>query len=70
MPALLSILWLFAGSPADIGVDELEANRNKKWTECQALLSDISDGGRSLDDQRPRDLPDGLREAVEAWTQT
>ena len=68
MRALIGLLCLFSGDPAaSVGGDADEA-RLARSAEVRAVLSEISARSPAPNDSIPHDLPDGLREAVEAWT--
>jgi hypothetical protein len=66
MRALFSLLCLFCASPADRADAAFEEARRGRMAEYQTVLSEI------LADQRAsesaRGLPEGVREAIEAWT--
>lgn len=67
MRALLSILCLLWGAPVE-GPEELEDIRQERKSECRAIVMDASLGGAVAIEPPLKDLPDGLAEAVEAWT--
>jgi hypothetical protein len=69
MRAILSILCLFAGLPADVVAEEFEATRLEKAERYRAILAAIAADPALSVERKPSDLPDGVREAVEAWTQ-
>ncbi len=66
MRALLGILCLF--SCAATASERADAARLARAAEVRAVLSEISDKRDPSDGLRSHDLPDDLREAVEAWT--
>ncbi len=66
MCALLSLLCLLWGSPPECVSSEHEEACLDQRAEYRAILSEIS-AGRAAE-APPRDLPEDLREAVEAWT--
>jgi hypothetical protein len=74
LPARLPILCLvaglrglFAGLPAD-DLDGFEARRIARTENYRAVLAAIAADPAHPRAQRPYDLPDGIREAIEAWT--
>jgi hypothetical protein len=68
MRALLSILCLFAGLPADSIAEEFEATRIERTEHYRAVLAEIAANPAPSGEQKPCELPDGVREAVEGWT--
>jgi hypothetical protein len=68
MRALLGILCLFSCAPAATASERADAARLARAAEVRAVLSEISDKRDPSDGLRSHDLPDDLREAVEAWT--
>ena len=66
MRTLLSLLCLLWASPAE----HLAAQRDSsdRRAEYRTLLSEIAAGRAASAEASPRDLPEDLREAVEAWT--
>jgi hypothetical protein len=69
MRALLGILCLFAGDPADGIAEEFESTRLERTEKYRAVLAEIAVDPDLSVELVPQDLPDGVREAVEAWTQ-
>ena len=67
MRALLGLLCLFCGAPAAMA--GAEASRLARTAEYRAVLSEIAAARAVPDEPLSHDLPDGLREAVEAWTE-
>ena len=68
MRALLGLLVFFWGSPVECASCDREEARSDRTAEYRAILSEISPGLPASAAAPPRHLPEGLREAVEAWT--
>ena len=66
MRAILALLCLFSGLPDDASADGFDAAQ-EKTEKYRALLSELASSG-TPDGESVTDLPDGLRQAVEAWT--
>jgi hypothetical protein len=66
MRALLGIFWLIVGLPADGVSEECGAVRRDNTTAFRTVLTEIA-ADAAAGEQRPADLPEGLREAIEAW---
>ncbi len=69
MRAILALLCLFCGLPDDVTAESLDAGQEPKVERYRALLSDLA-SSPNLAMKTPIDLPEGLREAIEAWTRT
>jgi hypothetical protein len=74
MRALLSILCLFMGAPDDGVADELKTARDDRADEYRAVLSEISfetaPEANASERPAPHDLPESIRNAIEAWTRS
>lgn len=68
MRALFGILCLFSCAEAASAAQRLHDARVARTAEVRAVLSEISARRGTPDEERSHDLPDDLREAVEAWT--
>ncbi len=68
MRALLGLLCLFSCAQAASASQRLDDARVARTAEVRAVLSEISDKRDSAQERRSHDLPDALREALEAWT--
>ncbi len=68
MRALFGFLCLFSCAQAASAAQRLEEARTARTAEVRAVLSEISDSRDATLERHSHDLPDGLREAVEAWT--
>ncbi len=68
MRALLGLLCLFSCAQAASASQRLDDARVARTAEVRAVLSEIAARRDPADERRSHDLPDGLREAVEAWT--
>jgi hypothetical protein len=66
MRTLLSLLCVLWASPAErLGGERDPSDRRAEY---RTLLAEISAGRAASAVAPPRDLPEDLREAVEAWT--
>ena len=66
MRALLGLLCLFWGGPAERPGDDVEALRSERVSEYRAVIAAIAP--ESLARKRePRDLPEDLQKALDAW---
>jgi hypothetical protein len=68
MRALLAALCLFCGSAVDVAVEEFDAAQRPKVERYRVLLSELTASGEPMAIKTATDLPDGLKEAIEAWT--
>ena len=67
LPGRWTARRLFAGLPAD-DLDGFEARQVRERENYRAVLAAIAADQAHPRAQRPYDLPDGIREAIEAWT--
>ena len=67
MRALLGLLCLFGGSPAERAGDDVEALRSERVSEYRAVIAAIAPDAASRRKDRPRDLPEDLQKALHAW---
>jgi hypothetical protein len=65
MRALLSILLLFMGLPNEGLAEEYETARIERRDEYRGIMRALE---TDRDSSVAHDLPDGVREAIEAWT--
>jgi len=68
MRALLTLLSLLCGAPDDLTEDEFQRARIERTLQYRTILAEIAPNHALSGLPRPRDLPDDVREAVEAWT--
>jgi hypothetical protein len=68
MRVILAVLCLFYGSPGDIAAEYYESTSEPKVERYRALLAEISSSGAASEHRTLIDLPEDLREAIEAWT--
>jgi hypothetical protein len=68
MRAILALLCLFCGSPDDVTAESFDAAQERKVEKYRAILSDLVSSSGGPADKAPIDLPEGLREAIETWT--
>ncbi len=69
MSTLLGLLAASSGWSTKRVPDEIEARRSAKIEQWRAVLADITSNRSSLS-MRPLDLPETVREAIEAWDMT
>jgi hypothetical protein len=69
MRAILALLCVFCSLPNDARVESFDGGQEPKVEWYRALLSDLASGTNSAI-RTPIDLPEGLKEAIEAWTRT
>jgi hypothetical protein len=67
MHAILAILCLFSGLPDDGPADGFDAAQ-EKTERFRALLSELAPSRTGPDTKAATDLPDGLKQAIENWT--
>ncbi len=67
MRAILALLCLFSGLPEDASAEGCDAAQ-EKTEKYRAFLSDLASSGTMPDGKATIDLPDGLKQAIEAWT--
>jgi hypothetical protein len=68
MRVLLTLLSLLCGAPDDLTADEFQQARIERTLQYRTLLAEIAPDRVLSGLPQPRDLPDDVREAVEAWT--
>jgi hypothetical protein len=68
MRAILSILFLFSGTPDDMTAESLNATDERKVERYRILLSELVSSTCDAETKTPTDLPEGLKEAIEGWT--
>ena len=68
MRAILALLCLFCGSPDDLATEGLDVGQEPKVERYRMLLSELASSSAAPAAETLIDLPDGLREAIEAWT--
>jgi hypothetical protein len=68
MRVLLTVLSLISGSPDDVTAEESQRARIERTDEYRAVLAEIATRKVSSMPPRSHDLPDAIREAIEAWT--
>ncbi|HEV2564729.1 MAG TPA: hypothetical protein VGU19_06565 [Microvirga sp.] len=66
MRAILALLCLFSGLPDDTSAEGYDTAQEKTET-YRVLLSELASPG-TPDSKAATDLPDGLKQAIEAWT--
>jgi hypothetical protein len=66
MRAILALLCLFSGLPDDTSGEGFDTAQEKTET-YRVLLSELASTG-TPDSKAATDLPDGLKQAIEAWT--
>jgi hypothetical protein len=67
MRAILALLYLFSGLPEDASTEGFDGNQ-EKTEKYRALLSELASSGTTPGIATATDLPDGLKQAIEAWT--
>jgi hypothetical protein len=68
MRAMLAALCLFCGSAVDVAAEDFDAAQQPKVERYRVLLSELTAAGEPRAVEAATDLPDGLKEAIEAWT--
>lgn len=68
MRAIFALLCLFCGSPDDAAAENFDASQEPKVERYRTFLSELASSNRVSRAAAPIDLPDGLKEAIEAWT--
>ena len=68
MRAILALLCLFSGLPDDLTAESLDAGHEPKVERYRLFLSELASSSAVPAAQAPIDLPDGLKEAIAAWT--
>ncbi|WP_114943672.1 hypothetical protein [Microvirga calopogonii] len=67
MRAILALLCLFSGLPDDASAEGFDAAQ-EKTEKYRSLLSELASSGTSPGIEMATDLPEGLKQAIEAWT--
>lgn len=67
MRAILALLCLFTGLPDDASGEGCDAAQ-EKTEKYRAFLSELASSETTPDGKTAIDLPDGLKQAIEAWT--
>jgi hypothetical protein len=67
MRAILALLCLFSGLPDDAPAEGLDAAQ-EKTEKYRAFLSELASSETTPDVRTTIDLPEGLKQAIEAWT--
>ncbi|EIM29506.1 hypothetical protein [Microvirga lotononidis] len=67
MRAILALLCLFSGLPDDTPAEGFDATQ-EKTERYRAFLSELASWDTSPSIETATDLPEGLKQAVEAWT--
>ena len=68
MRALFSIFCLFSNLSGGGIAEELEAAQQERTEQYHAVLAEIAPDKALSVTPLPHDLPDDIREAIEAWT--
>jgi hypothetical protein len=69
MRALFSIFCLFSSLSGGGIADDLEAAQQERTEQYHAVLAEIATDKALSVTPLPHDLPDDIREAIEAWTE-
>ena len=69
MRALFSIFCLFSSLSGGGIAEDLEAAQQERTEQYHAVLAEIAPDKAFSVTPLPHDLPDGIREAIEAWTE-
>jgi len=69
MRVILALLCLFSGSPDDASAEGIDAAQ-EKTERYRSLLSELASTGASSSSETASDLPEGLKQAIDAWTGT
>jgi hypothetical protein len=69
MRAILAIVCLFCGSPDDLSAEGYDGAQEPKAERYRALLSELASSRTAPEAKAPIDLPEDVKEAIEAWTQ-
>lgn len=67
MRAILALLCLFTGLPDDASAEGFDA-AGEKTEKYRALLSELASSRIPSETRVSTDLPEGLKETIEAWT--
>jgi hypothetical protein len=67
MRAILALLCLFSGLPDDASAEGFDATQ-EKTEKYRAFLSALAASGTTPDIETATNLPEGLKQAIEAWT--
>ncbi|MGO4524829.1 hypothetical protein AB4097_08175 [Microvirga sp. 2MCAF35] len=67
MRAILALLCLFSGMPDDASAEGFDAGQ-EKTERYRSLLSELASSGTTPGIETATDLPEGLKQAIEAWT--
>jgi hypothetical protein len=67
--ALFSIFCLFSNLSGRGIAEELEAAQQERTEQYHTVLAEIAPDKSFSVTPLPHDLPDGIREAIEAWTE-
>jgi hypothetical protein len=68
MRAILALICLFCGLPNDVAEDGFGGTQEPKVEQYRVLLSELASSGTAPAVMAPLDLPEDLKEAIEAWT--
>jgi hypothetical protein len=69
MRALFSIFCLFSSLSGGGIAEDLEAAQQERTEQYHAVLAEIATDKALSVTPLPHDLPDDIREAIEAWTE-
>ncbi|MBA1157135.1 hypothetical protein [Microvirga mediterraneensis] len=67
MRAILALLCLFSGLPDDTPAEGFDATQ-EKTEKYRAFLSELASAGTPPGIGTATDLPEGLKQAIDAWT--
>jgi len=67
MRAILALLCLFSSLPDEASAEGCDAAQDKT-EKYRALLSELASPRMAPDSRTAVDLPDGLKQAIEDWT--
>ena len=68
MRTTLALLCLFFGSPDDVAADSPDAAQELKVERYRTLLSALTSSDLGPGIKAPTDLPEDLKDVIEAWT--
>jgi hypothetical protein len=68
MRAILALLCLFSGTPDDLPAEGFTATGEPKVERYRALLTELASSAAVPGAKTPIDLPEGIKEAIDAWT--